>query len=135
MRESRKGMIMIMMMLLLLLLQVVILCFFVTLSLWILYLMRACGLLIVVLHCTFHQGRNFSHLTLLVILECWRWIMMVFQGCWYWWCLFANQHGNSFILLRGVKHAFDVRFNMIFVHLLNHSGYNNHFGPDKWSSL
>jgi len=35
------------------------------------------------------------------------------------------------LLLRGVKHALDVRFNLIFVHLLDDCGYDNHFGSSK----
>ncbi|RDX88079.1 hypothetical protein CR513_30373, partial [Mucuna pruriens] len=34
--------------------------------------------------------------------------------------------------LRGVKHAPDVRFNLIFVHMLDDGGYDNHFGHGKW---
>jgi len=35
------------------------------------------------------------------------------------------------LLLRGVKHAPDVRFNLISVHVLDDVGYNNHFGSGK----
>ncbi|RDX81115.1 hypothetical protein CR513_38247, partial [Mucuna pruriens] len=34
--------------------------------------------------------------------------------------------------LKGVKHALDVRFNLIFVHMLDDGGYDNHFGHGKW---
>ncbi|RDX97971.1 hypothetical protein CR513_19188, partial [Mucuna pruriens] len=34
--------------------------------------------------------------------------------------------------LRGVKHAPDVRFNMISMHMLDDGGYDNHFGYGKW---
>ncbi|RDX92483.1 hypothetical protein CR513_25388, partial [Mucuna pruriens] len=34
--------------------------------------------------------------------------------------------------LRGVKHAPDVRFNLIYVHMLDDGGYDNHFGYGKW---
>ncbi|RDX93750.1 hypothetical protein CR513_23944, partial [Mucuna pruriens] len=34
--------------------------------------------------------------------------------------------------LRGVKHALDVRFNLISVHMLDDGGYDNHFGHGKW---
>ncbi|RDX98319.1 hypothetical protein CR513_18772, partial [Mucuna pruriens] len=34
--------------------------------------------------------------------------------------------------LRRVKHAPDVRFNLIFVHMLDDGGYDNHFGYGKW---
>ncbi|RDX86500.1 hypothetical protein CR513_32156, partial [Mucuna pruriens] len=34
--------------------------------------------------------------------------------------------------LRGVKHAPDIRFNMISVHMLDNGGYDNHFGYGKW---
>ncbi|RDX73836.1 hypothetical protein CR513_46494, partial [Mucuna pruriens] len=34
--------------------------------------------------------------------------------------------------LRGVKHAPDVRFNLISVHMLDDGGYDNHFGHGKW---
>ncbi|RDX93292.1 hypothetical protein CR513_24461, partial [Mucuna pruriens] len=33
---------------------------------------------------------------------------------------------------RGVKHAPNVRFNLISVHMLDDSGYDNHFGYGKW---
>ena len=36
------------------------------------------------------------------------------------------------MLLRGVKHASDVRFNLIFVQVLDDVGYDNHFGSAKW---
>ena len=36
------------------------------------------------------------------------------------------------LLLRGVKHVPDVCFNLIFVHLLDDRGYDNHFGYSKW---
>ncbi|RDX98100.1 hypothetical protein CR513_19027, partial [Mucuna pruriens] len=34
--------------------------------------------------------------------------------------------------LKGVKHALDVRFNLISVHMLDDGGYDNHFGHGKW---
>ncbi|RDY02478.1 hypothetical protein CR513_14057, partial [Mucuna pruriens] len=34
--------------------------------------------------------------------------------------------------LRGVKHAPDVRFNLISMHILDDGGYDNHFGYGKW---
>ncbi|RDX79121.1 hypothetical protein CR513_40493, partial [Mucuna pruriens] len=34
--------------------------------------------------------------------------------------------------LRGVKHAPNVRFNLIFVNILDDGGYDNHFGYRKW---
>ncbi|RDX96685.1 hypothetical protein CR513_20628, partial [Mucuna pruriens] len=33
---------------------------------------------------------------------------------------------------RGAKHASDVRFNLIFVHVLDDGDYDNHFGCGKW---
>ncbi|WVZ20167.1 hypothetical protein V8G54_007489 [Vigna mungo] len=36
------------------------------------------------------------------------------------------------LLLRGVKHAPDVRFNLIFVQILDDGGFDNHFGSGKW---
>jgi len=36
------------------------------------------------------------------------------------------------LLLREVKHAPDVRFNLIFVHFLDDCGYDNYFGSSKW---
>ncbi|PNX68609.1 hypothetical protein L195_g064056, partial [Trifolium pratense] len=36
------------------------------------------------------------------------------------------------LLLRDVKHALDVRFNLISVHMLDDCGYDNHFGSGKW---
>ena len=35
-------------------------------------------------------------------------------------------------LLRGVKHAPNVCFNLIFVHMLDDCSYDNHFGSGKW---
>jgi len=35
------------------------------------------------------------------------------------------------LLLKGVKHPLYVHFNIIFVHLLVDSGYDDHFGSDK----
>ncbi|RDX88341.1 hypothetical protein CR513_30083, partial [Mucuna pruriens] len=34
--------------------------------------------------------------------------------------------------LTGVKHAPNIRFNLIFVHMLDGGGYDNHFGYGKW---
>jgi len=31
-----------------------------------------------------------------------------------------------------VKHDLDVRFNLIFVQVLDDAGYDNHFGSGKW---
>ena len=36
------------------------------------------------------------------------------------------------MLLRGVKHAPDVRFNLISVQVLDDAGYDNHFSFGKW---
>jgi len=36
------------------------------------------------------------------------------------------------LLLKGVKHAPDVRFNLIFVQLLDDCGCDNQFGSSKW---
>lgn len=36
------------------------------------------------------------------------------------------------LLLRSVKHASDVHFNLIFVHMLDDCGYDNHFDSGKW---
>ena len=36
------------------------------------------------------------------------------------------------LFLRGVKHAPDIRFYLIFVHMLDDCGYDNHFGSGKW---
>jgi len=36
------------------------------------------------------------------------------------------------LLLKGVKHAPDVHFNLISVQLLDDCGYDNHFGSSKW---
>nr|KYP69859.1 Retrovirus-related Pol polyprotein from transposon TNT 1-94 [Cajanus cajan] len=36
------------------------------------------------------------------------------------------------LLLRRVKHAPNVRFNLIFVQILDDGGYDNHFGSGKW---
>jgi len=36
------------------------------------------------------------------------------------------------LLLKGVKHALDVHLNLIFVHVLDHASYDNHFGSGKW---
>ncbi|RDY00421.1 hypothetical protein CR513_16400, partial [Mucuna pruriens] len=34
--------------------------------------------------------------------------------------------------LRGVKQTLDVHFNLIYVHMLDNGGYDNHFGYGKW---
>ncbi|RDX95838.1 hypothetical protein CR513_21582, partial [Mucuna pruriens] len=34
--------------------------------------------------------------------------------------------------LGGVKHVLNVRFNLIFMHMLDDGGYDNHFGYGKW---
>ncbi|RDX71054.1 hypothetical protein CR513_49641, partial [Mucuna pruriens] len=36
--------------------------------------------------------------------------------------------GVTKLWLRGVKHSLDVHFNLIFVHMLDDGGYDNHFG-------
>ena len=46
--------------------------------------------------------------------------------------MIANQHRNA-VVLRGVKHATDVRFNLIFVQVLDDAGYDDHFGSRKWN--
>ncbi|RDY02493.1 hypothetical protein CR513_14051, partial [Mucuna pruriens] len=45
-------------------------------------------------------------------------------------CLQTNMGVQLWI--RGVKHAPDVHFNLIYVHMLNDGGYDNHFGYRKW---
>lgn len=45
-------------------------------------------------------------------------------------CLQTNM--GMQLLLKGVKHAPDVRFNLIFVQFLDEGGYDNHFGSGKW---
>ncbi|RDX64955.1 hypothetical protein CR513_56423, partial [Mucuna pruriens] len=45
-------------------------------------------------------------------------------------CLQTNMKVQ--LWLRGVKHARDVRFNLIYVHMLDDGGYDNHFGYGKW---
>ncbi|RDY10772.1 hypothetical protein CR513_04649, partial [Mucuna pruriens] len=45
-------------------------------------------------------------------------------------CLHTNMGVQ--LWLKGVKHALDVRFNLIFVHMLDGGGYDNHFGYGKW---
>lgn len=45
-------------------------------------------------------------------------------------CLQTNMGMQS--LLRGVKHAPDVRFNLISMQVLDDSDYDNHFGSGKW---
>jgi len=35
------------------------------------------------------------------------------------------------LLLRGVKYARDIRFNLLFVQMLYDSGFENHFGSGK----
>ena len=36
------------------------------------------------------------------------------------------------LLLRGVKHAPDVHFNLVSVQVLDDVGYDNHFDSRKW---
>ena len=36
------------------------------------------------------------------------------------------------LLLRGVKHAPNIHFSLIFVQMFDDSGYENHFGSGKW---
>jgi len=45
-------------------------------------------------------------------------------------CLQTNMRMQ--LLLRGVKYAPDICFNLIFVQMLDDSGYENHFGLGKW---
>nr|KYP34395.1 Retrovirus-related Pol polyprotein from transposon TNT 1-94 [Cajanus cajan] len=45
-------------------------------------------------------------------------------------CLQTNMRMH--LLLRGVKHAPDVRFNLISVQMLDDDGYDNHIGSGKW---
>jgi len=45
-------------------------------------------------------------------------------------CLQTNM--GMQLLLREVKHAPAIRFNLILVQMLNYSGYENHFGSGKW---
>ncbi|RDX64142.1 hypothetical protein CR513_57333, partial [Mucuna pruriens] len=45
-------------------------------------------------------------------------------------CLQTNTRMQ--LWLKGVKHAPDVRFNMISVHMLDDGGYDDHFGNGKW---
>ena len=45
-------------------------------------------------------------------------------------CLQTNM--GMQLLLRGVKHVPDVRFNLISVQVLDDVGYDNHFGSAKW---
>ncbi|RDX93794.1 hypothetical protein CR513_23897, partial [Mucuna pruriens] len=45
-------------------------------------------------------------------------------------CLQTNTRMQ--LWLRGVKHAPDVRFNLISMHMLDDGGYDNHFGYGKW---
>ncbi|RDX75395.1 hypothetical protein CR513_44726, partial [Mucuna pruriens] len=45
-------------------------------------------------------------------------------------CLQTNM--GMQLWLRGVKHASDVHFNLIPVHMLDDCGYDNHFGYRKW---
>ncbi|RDX88618.1 hypothetical protein CR513_29764, partial [Mucuna pruriens] len=45
-------------------------------------------------------------------------------------CLQTNTRMQ--LWLKGVKHAPDVRINLIFVYMLDDGGYDNHFGHGKW---
>ncbi|MCI32539.1 adenylyl-sulfate kinase, partial [Trifolium medium] len=45
-------------------------------------------------------------------------------------CLQTNM--GMQLLLRDVKHDPYVRYNLIFVHMLDDRGYDNHFGFGKW---
>ena len=45
-------------------------------------------------------------------------------------CLQTNM--GMQLLLRGVKYAPNVRFNLISVWILDDAGYDNHFGSGKW---
>jgi len=46
--------------------------------------------------------------------------------------VFLRTNMGMRLLLREVKHALDIHFNLIFVHMLDDSGYENHFGSGKW---
>ena len=45
-------------------------------------------------------------------------------------CLQTNM--GMHLLLKGVKHAPDVHFHLIFVHMLADGGYDSHFDSGKW---
>ena len=45
-------------------------------------------------------------------------------------CLQTNM--GMQLLLKGVKHAPDVRFNLISVQMVDDGGYDGHFGSGKW---
>lgn len=38
------------------------------------------------------------------------------------------------LLLKGIKHALDVRFKLIYVHMLDDFGFDNNFASLKWKS-
>ncbi|RDX79846.1 hypothetical protein CR513_39688, partial [Mucuna pruriens] len=91
----------------------------------ILYPMRACGLLISVLHCMLHQGKSSLHLTPQMGNDGVTKVIDVGDVC-------LQINTRMQLWLRGVKHAPDVCFNLIFVHMLDDGGYDNHFGHGKW---
>ncbi|KAE9610863.1 putative RNA-directed DNA polymerase [Lupinus albus] len=45
-------------------------------------------------------------------------------------CLHTNMGVQ--LLVRGVKHAPNVHFNLIYVEMLDVGDYDNHFGSGKW---
>ncbi|RDX74433.1 hypothetical protein CR513_45824, partial [Mucuna pruriens] len=48
-------------------------------------------------------------------------------------CLQTNM--RVYLWLKGVKHAPNVRFNLIFMHMLDDGGYDNYFGYGKWKLI
>ncbi|RDX91185.1 hypothetical protein CR513_26867, partial [Mucuna pruriens] len=46
--------------------------------------------------------------------------------------IFLQTNTGMQLWLRGVKHALNVHFNLIFVHMLDDGGYENHFVHGKW---
>lgn len=46
-------------------------------------------------------------------------------------CLKTNM--GMQLLLRGAQHALNIRFNLIYVHMIDDCGYDNHFGYGKWN--
>lgn len=46
--------------------------------------------------------------------------------------VFLETNMGMQLLLRGIKHALDARFNLISLHMLDDCGYDNHFGSRKW---
>ncbi|RDX91760.1 hypothetical protein CR513_26204, partial [Mucuna pruriens] len=85
-----------------------------------------------VLHCMLHQGMSSLHLTLQVDFGVLKMgndgvtkVIGVADVC-------LQTNTRMQLWLRGVKHVLDVRFNLIFVHMLDDDGYDNHFGHRKW---